>query len=364
MLTSTLSTERGKSRPSVSILINNYNYERFLRQCIESCLSQTQSPLEVIVVDDGSVDASSQIIRECSATSPLIVPILQANGGQASAINAGMSQCHGDVIVLLDADDYLHPWAVERVQSAWRPDCVMVQSRLDIVDREGHYIDQYPAPEVSFDSGNVVPLLLKTGQYCTTVTTGLSFSRAVLEKILPIPEEEFRICADGYLVTVAPFYGLVVALESSVGCRRKHESNLWASSAWSVAQRRRALEHDFLRYRYLTRTARSFGHEVVPTLGLRNVFHLTNRLVSLKLEPEHHPVASDRAWSLALRGIGTVWEYSNLSHRRRIVLMAWFLGVGFLPRSLARPMINWCLSTRSRPPAVDRVLKKLRTVTQ
>ncbi len=350
--------------PSVSILINNYNYDQFLSQCIESCLSQTRSPLEIIVVDDGSKDTSPQMIRDRAAASDLIIPILQANGGQAAAINAGVRQSRGDLIILLDADDYLHPWAVERIQAAWQPGCAMVQCRLDVVDREGHFIDQYPAPEVSFDQGNVVPLLLTTGQYCTTVTSGLSFSRTVLEKILPIPETDFRICADGYLVTVAPFYGSVVAVETSVGGRRKHESNLWASKTWTVAQRRRALEHDFLRYRSLTDTARSLGHEVSAELGLRDIFHLTNRLVSLKLEPQEHPVASDRPWSLALSGIKTVWEYSNLSQRRRLVLMAWFLGVGILPNPLARQMINWRLSTQSRPPAVDRVLKRLRTVTQ
>lgn len=353
--------------PSVSILINNYNYERFLRQCIQSCLSQTQDPLEIIVVDDGSVDASSQIIREYSEASCLIVPILKGNGGQASAVNAGFFQSRGDLIVLLDADDYLYPWAIEQITKAVHDltsTPAMVQCRLDLVDAQGNYIDQYPPPELSFDDGNVVPQLLKTGQYSTTVTSGLSFPRSLLKQVLPVPESEFRLCADGYLISVAPFYGSVVSVETSIGGRRKHDSNLWAREIQSAAQCRRAIEHDFARYRHLCQTATKFNLVADAKMGARDPLHLSNRLASLRLEPSQHPVSGDRPWQLSLDALRAVWEYSNLSHRRRLVLMLWFLGAGFLPQILARRVIQWRFSTQSRPVVVNRVLKLLRTATQ
>ena len=90
------------SYPLVSILINNYNYDRFISQAIDSALNQTYPNVEVIVVDDGSTDNSLVVIRNYRDR---ITPVVKNNGGQASALNAGFSICKGEIICLLDADD-------------------------------------------------------------------------------------------------------------------------------------------------------------------------------------------------------------------------------------------------------------------
>ena len=87
----------------VTILINNYNYARFLPAAIDSALSQTYHPLEVVVVDDGSTDESLDIIRDYGDR---VRPVFKSNGGQASAFNAGFAASRGEVICLLDADDF------------------------------------------------------------------------------------------------------------------------------------------------------------------------------------------------------------------------------------------------------------------
>src|SRR5207248_11792671 len=86
-------------RPLVSILINNYNYGRFLRDAIDSALRQTYTNTEVIVVDDGSTDDSRQIIAGYGSR---IVPVLKENGVQASAFNAGFAASKGQWICFLD----------------------------------------------------------------------------------------------------------------------------------------------------------------------------------------------------------------------------------------------------------------------
>ncbi|MBA3924582.1 MAG: glycosyltransferase, partial [Nostocaceae cyanobacterium] len=91
------------SRPLVSILINNYNYERFLREAIDSASLQTYSPVEVVVVDDGSGDNSRELIASYGEQ---IVSVFKQNGGQASAFNAGFAASHGEIVCFLDADDY------------------------------------------------------------------------------------------------------------------------------------------------------------------------------------------------------------------------------------------------------------------
>jgi glycosyltransferase involved in cell wall biosynthesis len=89
----------------VSIIINNYNYDRFLAEAINSALNQTYPYTEVIVVDDGSTDNSRQIIAEYGDR---IIPILQPNGKQASAFNNGFAHSKGEIIIFLDSDDYLY----------------------------------------------------------------------------------------------------------------------------------------------------------------------------------------------------------------------------------------------------------------
>src|SRR5437870_10165188 len=97
--------------PLVSIIINNYNYGRFLREAIDSALAQTAPNVEVIVVDDGSTDNSAAII---AGYGNRVVPMFKTNGGQTSALNAGFARSTGDVVLFLDADDVLLPTAVEK----------------------------------------------------------------------------------------------------------------------------------------------------------------------------------------------------------------------------------------------------------
>src|SRR6476619_701794 len=94
------------SGPAVDIVINNHNYDAFLDASIQSALNQTHNPVKVIVVDDGSSDRSREILADQDAG---ITVILKENGGQASAINAGMAESEGDVVIFLDADDVLRP---------------------------------------------------------------------------------------------------------------------------------------------------------------------------------------------------------------------------------------------------------------
>ena len=78
--------------PLVTIVVNNYNYARFLAEAIDSALAQTYAALEVVVVDDGSTDESREIIAQYGGR---VIPVLKDNGGQASAFNAGFAAARG-----------------------------------------------------------------------------------------------------------------------------------------------------------------------------------------------------------------------------------------------------------------------------
>jgi hypothetical protein len=341
--------------PIVSIVINNFNYARYLSQSIDSALSQTHPFTEVVVVDDASADDSRSLIR---AYGDRVIPILlDENGGQGAAMNAGFRASRGEIVIFLDSDDYLYPQAAERVVSAWRPGISKLQYRLHLVDRERKKIDLYPAPEIQFDSGDVVPLLLAAGRYETTVTSGNAFSRAALEKMFPIPQDEFRIAADGYLVTLVPLFGPVASLEEPLGAYRKHGENAWAEGSKGLSGLRQSLLHDAQRYSVLREKARELGLQLAPSPGLRDHSHLATRIASLCLDPKEHPHPGDSRLGLALQGVRSS-RHARLPWKRRAILAAWFAAVGILPRRAAAKVVAWRMTPASRPLA--RLFKALR----
>lgn len=92
--------------PLISIITPVYNVEKFLQQTIDSVLIQTYSNWELILVDDGSTDKSSEICQTYLKKDKRITYIHKENGGQASARNLGIKNAKGDYITFLDSDDF------------------------------------------------------------------------------------------------------------------------------------------------------------------------------------------------------------------------------------------------------------------
>ncbi len=99
------------SVPQVSVIIPCYNGERFLKATLESVFSQSFQDFEVIVIDDGSTDASGQIIKEYGDQ---LRAVFTENRGVSSARNLGTCMARGALIQYLDADDLLHPHALAK----------------------------------------------------------------------------------------------------------------------------------------------------------------------------------------------------------------------------------------------------------
>lgn len=100
-----------KTQILVSVIIPTYNYSRFLADAIESALSQTYSPIEVVVVDDGSTDDTATLVE--TRFSERVRYLFQSNQGLSAARNTGIREAGGDFVVFLDADDRLAPSMVE-----------------------------------------------------------------------------------------------------------------------------------------------------------------------------------------------------------------------------------------------------------
>lgn len=92
---------------SISVIIPNYNKEKYLADCLESVLRQTYQPAEIIIVDDVSTDNSREIISDYAEKYSVIRPLfLCENGGASAARNAGIEAATSEYITFLDSDDY------------------------------------------------------------------------------------------------------------------------------------------------------------------------------------------------------------------------------------------------------------------
>ena len=113
--------------PLVTVIIPVYNVEQYLVKCIDSVCGQTYKNLEIILVDDGSLDHCPQICDEYADTDSRIHVIHKENSGQGSARNRALDICHGEYIAFLDSDDY---WDENYVASLMKE---FTDSELDIV---------------------------------------------------------------------------------------------------------------------------------------------------------------------------------------------------------------------------------------
>ncbi len=99
----------------VSVIIPMYQAERYIRQCILSAVSQTYPELEILVIDDGSVDKGPAICRELAETDGRIQVLSQENRGVSAARNHGLDAAKGEYVFFLDSDDAIHPRLLEEL---------------------------------------------------------------------------------------------------------------------------------------------------------------------------------------------------------------------------------------------------------
>ena len=125
---------------TVSVIIPCFNYAEYVATAIESALTTIRAPHEVIVVDDGSTDASPQII----ARYPDVRSIRQPNAGVARARNQGLAVATGEFVMFLDADDWLLPGGIDRSveELQARPECIWLAARYVLAADDGTILER------------------------------------------------------------------------------------------------------------------------------------------------------------------------------------------------------------------------------
>lgn len=333
--------------PLVSIIVNNHNYAEFLPAALESALSQSYAPCEVVVVDDGSSDGSREVIEAYRGE---VRAVFQPNAGQAAALNAGFEECEGEIVLFLDADDVLLPRAVERVVKSFQeqPGMSRVQFRMEVVDAQGRPTGELkPAAHIPIPTGDIRHLVLRQPFDLPWLpTSGNAFSAAYLREVLPIPAEEYgQVGADYYLVHLAPLYGPVGFVRQVGAYYRKHGSNRYEpiEDVLDLEHLRQTIRYEQVTYSYLRAFAQRLG--IAESYGMpernRSVASLANRLISKRLDGSRHPVPGDSTGRLVLEGVRAAAARQDLSILTKTVFFAWFLSAGFSPR----PLLRWLALT-------------------
>jgi glycosyltransferase involved in cell wall biosynthesis len=250
--------------PFVSIIINNYNYDKFLAKAIDSALAQTYSNAEVIVVDDGSTDKSHNIIAGYSSR---IIPILKSNGGQSSSLNEGFKISKGEIIFFLDADDIFIPEKVEKIVEIFCKNSliglpVIFFNAFEAVDGKDAFIeeittktiypdwsalakirgDYYTGGEHYFFNGEINHVCTPDQvyeyasqyrhiPYIGMPCSNMSISRALACQVFPLPVSNFKTCADSFVGRVASILGSVYSTNLMLTHYRIHGENAWLRQA-------------------------------------------------------------------------------------------------------------------------------------
>lgn len=345
---------------AIDVVVNNHDYGAFVTDAIESARRQSHPNVNVIVVDDGSTDDSR---RRLAAIDGSIEIVLKENGGQASALNAGLDRCRGEVVLFLDADDVLKPGAAARVAAAFAADRTIakVQFRMDVIDAEGHPTGEVkPAPHLPLPSGDLRRAELAFPfDLAWLPTSGNAFRAEALRRIFPIPEHDYPVCgADWYLVHLTTLLGPVTSLEEICASYRVHGRN-----SYEPRGSRLDLDHVRETIAYAGVTAHALA-QLADELGeqrpdrILSVSDLANRLVSRKLEPARHPVRGDTPRRLLLDGLRATSRRFDVSWPMRALFAAWFAAVAASPRPLAG-RLGELLLFPARRTAVNRLLTRL-----
>ncbi|MFC4819719.1 glycosyltransferase [Dokdonella ginsengisoli] len=107
-----------KTAPAVSVIVPAYNAQDRLERCLDSLLRQSLAGIEIVVVDDGSVDGTAAICERYARDHANLVHVRQANGGCSRARNVGLARARGEFVGFCDADDFAEPAMFERLHAA------------------------------------------------------------------------------------------------------------------------------------------------------------------------------------------------------------------------------------------------------
>jgi hypothetical protein len=230
----------------VSVALCTFNGARYLPEQLRSLTEQTSRPHEIVVVDDGSTDATVAVLQafQPACDADMTVRLNDATLGTARNFERALSLCSGDILFLADQDDVWPPQKVDRMVAEFerRPGCLLVHSNARLVDAGLVDLGQslfdrlrlLPAERELFDAGEYFRLQLRRN-----VVTGctVAIRRELLDLARPFPEHWLH---DEWLAVIAAAVGDIRRIDEPLVLYRQHAGNqlgIQRTSPWQDVRR-------------------------------------------------------------------------------------------------------------------------------
>jgi glycosyltransferase involved in cell wall biosynthesis len=345
----------------VSIIVVNYNNERFLAAAIDSALGQSHPFCEVIAVDDRSTDNSQAVIA--SYGDRIRAVLRKTNGGQVEALNSAWPLACYPIFIFLDSDDILLEHAVTTIIANWTPAAVKIQAPLVTIDETGRKHGRfYPRYSPRLDTARIRAELLRTGGTPNSPASGNAYSRSLLEAVARDGGFELDDSREYWMDTIlacnAPFFGEVISLSKPFACYRTHDRNSFATNAADSIHFNRMLNYFAREIDYFTGRCRKWGIPFDPVVARsRSLWTLECQFITDKLvlnnsgeESSQHAVFS--VLHRALRA----YMIAPLPISDRFIRAGWFISVAISPKCIARRLIRLRFVPIARPAWIDRAV--------
>lgn len=208
-------------QPLVSIVVPIYNTEKYLSRCIESIQKQTYSNIEIILVNDGSMDKSGSICEEFSKKDGRIQVIHRSNGGIIAAKKAGLAQCHGEYVMFVDSDDWIEEELLENmVIHIIENSCLLVCSNVFIDKSDGTVEKRNGIPSGVYETDKISRNLFyyeDTEQYgVLPYSVAKLYSRQMLQEVLSKIGSDIRYAEDKAIVFGVVFQNIKICFIDAI----------------------------------------------------------------------------------------------------------------------------------------------------
>jgi hypothetical protein len=224
-----------KTSEKISVVVCTYNGQNYLADQLESILSQSRFPDEVVVADDGSTDSTMRLLKDFSELSPFpvrLLPSLSKRLGVTKNFERAISACNGSVIALADQDDV---WKTEKLQSMLtafdaNPGCGYVFSDAKLIDSSGKPLGDATlwsmvgfegARRQHYEEKNQLPVMLRGGSFVYGMA--MAFRADLRDLLLPITSNSADCTHDTWIATLLSAAGHPgIALPNTLVAYRQH----------------------------------------------------------------------------------------------------------------------------------------------
>lgn len=208
--------------PKISVITTVFNCEKYIGKSVLSILNQTFKDFEFIIINDGSTDGTSDILRELAKKDKrIILKELDDNYERVKSLNAALDVASGEYIAIQDADDISMPERLEKQIDLLdkNPDIVLTGSNVEIINENDEVISSPKRP--SYNHEIQFSLIFR----CTLANPSLMYRKNILDENNFKYEEDYLHAEDFRLITRMCQKGKIFNLEEPLVKYRKHDQN-------------------------------------------------------------------------------------------------------------------------------------------